>query len=96
MKFSELDRSEFKKIFPISENKELALKYNVAESTIRMWAAKLKVKKKGCGWTRQDENYILTYYGGKKYSILQIAEKLGRTRWAIINKYRELSGFRAK
>lgn len=85
---------EFSKEFPVTENRILAKKYKVAESTIRVWGSKMKLKKESWVWVRSHENYVLKYYNKKKSA--DIAKKLNRTRWAVINKYRELSGLRKK
>lgn len=84
----------FKKEFPVTENSILAKKYMVAESTIRVWASKLKLKKQSCSWSRRHERYILNNY--EKKSVKEICEKLARSKFAVINKYRELAGLRNK
>ena len=94
--FKNLDKEHFSKIFPTHRNDELGIIYNVSENTIRMWGSKLKLNKAIWIWHRNDENFVLKYYGKKKYSIAEIAEKLGRSRWSVINKFRELSGKRKK
>jgi hypothetical protein len=90
MKAVKFDEKEFKKLFPVTENAALAEKYKVAESTIRLWGARLKLNKKMWLWSRNDENYILKHYG-KDRTINEIAETLGRSRWSVINKYREIA-----
>lgn len=96
MNFKEIDLSEFKKLFPITSNSELAKKYSVNESAIRMWGSKLKLLKKNWQWSRHDENFVLKNYGTDRYTIDEIAKKIGRSKWSIINKYREAKGLRKK
>lgn len=95
MKKIKFDEKEFRKIFPTTENSQLASKYNVAESTIRLWGARMGLNKKTWLWSRMDENYLLKHYG-KDRTIDQISEKLKRSRWSIINKYREAMGLSKK
>lgn len=95
MKKISYNESEFKKLFPVTDNADLSEKYKVAESTIRLWGAKLKLNKKMWLWSRNDENYILKHYG-KDHSIADIAKMLGRSRWGVINKFREISNKRKK
>jgi hypothetical protein len=96
MNFKKLDREEFKKLFPISLNSDLALRYKVTESTIRVWGARLQLNKKIWLWSRHDENFILKNYGTGRYTIEEMAKKIGRTKWSVINKYREAAGLRKK
>lgn len=84
------DEKEFKKIFPVMLNSGLAKRYGVTESAIRRWGASLGLNKAGVAWSPYEENYILTHYKKGRYTVVDIAEHLKRTRWAVINKYREL------
>lgn len=73
------------KLYPITDNETLAKKLKVSVSALRNAAVRFDVKKKG--WTDKDiqalkDNFHLPYD--------KIAEKLGKTRWAVINKAREL------
>jgi len=86
---------DFKSAYPSTKNSELAKKYLVKESTIRLWAAQHGIRKeKGWYWEPKEERYVITYYG--KAKIDSIASKLGRSKWAVINKYREIVGLRPK
>jgi len=96
MDFKSIDQKEFKHLFPVTDNGELAEKYKVKESTIRLWGSKLKLNKKIWLWSRHDENFVLKNYGTGRYTIEEIAKKIGRSKWSIINKYREASGKRKK
>lgn len=90
MTFKELDKNKFAKEFPVMLNSDLAKNYKVKESTIRLWGAKLNLNKKGWLWERKDEIYILKYYNQGNYTVMEIAAKLGRSKWSVINKHREL------
>lgn len=92
MNFKSLDKNEFKKLFPVTPNVDLSKKYDVTESTIRMWAAKLKLRKKSWGWTKEEEQYLLKSY--PNLMAIELAKTLKRSRWSVINKYRELKGLR--
>lgn len=95
MRKIEFNNKEFKKLFPSTINSVLAIKYGVKESTIRVWAAKLELKKDLCEWSKSHENYVLKYYGKGK-TLEEIIKYTGRTRWGIINKYRELNNLRKR
>lgn len=88
--------TEFRKLYPVADNSELALKYEVAESTIRVRASRYGLKKANCEWNKKDEVFILKHYGKGKLTAKEIGKEIGRTRFAVINKYRELTGKRAK
>jgi hypothetical protein len=94
MNLKNVDQKEFKRLFPITDNSVLAEKYKVKESTIRNWGAKLKLLKKNWLWSRHDENFVLKNYGTGRYTIAEIAKKIGRSKWSVINKYREATGLR--
>lgn len=94
MNFKSLDKNEFKKLFPVTENSALSKKYDVTESTIRMWGSKLKLRKKSWGWTKKEEEYLLKSY--PNLMATELAKTLKRSKWSIINKYRELMGLRKK
>lgn len=88
MKYKDIDKRKFSKEFLVTDNEILAEKYQVKQSTIRVWGARLKLNKKVWLWSRHDENFVLKNYGKKRYTIEQIANKIGRSKWAVINKYR--------
>lgn len=90
--FKHLDKKEFAELFPVTVNSELAKKYGVTESNIRLWATRLNLKKKNRAFTSAEENYILNNYQEKKIS--EISAALGRSKWSVINKYRKLTGLR--
>lgn len=46
-------------------------------------------------WKKKQEVFILKHYK-KDLSAKEISEELGKTKFAIINKYREISGLRDK
>jgi predicted DNA-binding protein YlxM (UPF0122 family) len=90
-----LNKKEFKRLYPHKTTAELAEKYGVPRGTITTWAKRLKmskdkIKTRGLIWSRNDENYILKHYG-KDHTIEEIAETLKRSKWSVINKYRELT-----
>ena len=82
-----------KKHYPTKENKIVAAKIGKSISAIRAKATLLKIKKAKRYWDKAtSEKFLL-----KNWDILspeEIGEKLGKTKWAVINKYRELKGLR--
>lgn len=96
MLFGKLDKTVFAKEYPVTANRVLAKKYKVEESTIRTWAANLQIIKANGRWLKGDERILLKCYGRPEYPINELAEKLGKTKWGCINKYRELKGLRKK
>lgn len=84
--------NEFTRLFPTTSNNILAKKYGVKESTIRMWASKIRIlKANNFYWSELDIRFLQFFW--KKTTNKLIADKLGRTRWAVINKKRHLSGY---
>lgn len=74
-----------KKLYPHIDNDTVAAKLNVSVSALRNAAARFGVKKQG--WTDKEiqglkDNFHLPYQ--------KIADKLGKTKWQVINKAREL------
>lgn len=84
--------SDLKKYYPVKENSFVAKKVNKTIDAIRAKAIKLRLKKENYFWQNKDEKFILKNV--KVLSYPEIAEKLGRSKWAVINKYRELTGKR--
>ena len=74
----------------------MAQKHKVAESTIRTWGAIFQLKKKNWSWQQWECDYVLEHYESKDMTIEEIGNKLERTKFSIINKYRELKGLRLK
>ena len=75
-----------KKLYPTTDNETLAAKLKVSVSALRNAATRFGVTKKG--WTDKDIAILKGNYLTLTYD--QIAAKLGKTRWAVINKAREL------
>lgn len=94
MEFKNLDKEAFKTEYANTENKVLAEKYQVTESTIRVWAARLKVTKEGGRWEPAHEILLLKYFNDPAHPNADLAKLFGKTEFAIINKYRELTGKR--
>lgn len=91
-----IEAKTFKEEFKVTENALLAKKYGVSESYIRTLAARYKVKKAGWEWKSKEVVFLMGNYNQPDgLTINEIAKKLGRTRYAVINKYRELSNKRS-
>lgn len=76
-----------KKLYPTSKNADAAKMLGVTVSALRNAAVRFGVSKKG--WTDKDIAFIKANYTTLTYD--QMADRLGKTRWAVINKARELT-----
>lgn len=94
MEFKNLDKEAFKTEYANTENKVLATKYEVTESTIRVWATRLKVTKEGGRWEPAQELLLLKYFNDPAHPNSDLVKLFNKTEFAIINKYRELTGKR--
>lgn len=81
-----------KAIYPTQTNEEVAALLGITVSAVRNGAVRFKVKKKDRYWDKPEEDFILKNW--EVMSAMELAEKLGKTKWAVINKYRELKGLR--
>ena len=78
--------------YPITDNKSVAKELGLTVSAVRNKALKMGLEKSKWYWTQEDEQYLITQMKMQSYE--DIAKHLGRKRWAVINKYRELVGKR--
>ena len=76
-----------KKLYPTTDNATMAKVLGVSVSALRNAAVRFGVQKKG--WTDKDIAFIKANYSTLTYD--QMADKLDKTRWAVINKARELT-----
>lgn len=84
--------AKLKKLYPIKDNATVATELGTTERSIRSAAIKFNVKKSNRYWPKKDITTLL-----KDWPIStaeETATNLGRTRWAVINKYRETKGLR--
>ena len=84
--------AQLKKLFPKQDNEKIAELLNKTASAVRSRATILKLKKSKHYWKTGQEKYVMENYGN--LSIYEMITYLKKTRWAIINKHRELSGLR--
>lgn len=75
-----------KKLYPTTDNESAAKQLKVSLSALRNAATKFGVKKQG--WSAKDIEILRANYNTMTYQ--KIADKIGKTRWAVINKAREL------
>jgi hypothetical protein len=83
---------QLKTLRPTTSDKVVAKNLKTTVSSIRNAAFVFKVKKKLFYWDYAEEQFIL-----KNWTVMtaeELAVQLKRTRWAVINKYRELTGAR--
>lgn len=87
-----------KKHYPTKSNEEAAALIGVTISALRNAAIRFKVKKSNRFWDKPETDFILKNWD--QLSPVEIADKLKeklkieKTKWAVINKYRELKGLR--
>lgn len=80
------------KLLPIMSDKEVANKLNIPLTTVRSHAANRKIKKTYSEWSKEDLKTLKKEY---PFGIAWVMDKLpNRSKWAIINKYREVMGLR--
>lgn len=85
---------ELDKLLPIMSDKEVAAKLNLPLTTVRSHAANRKIKKTYNEWSKSEIKTLKKEY---QFGIAWVMDKLtGRTKWAIINKYREVMGLRSQ
>ena len=87
-----------KKIYPTKSNDVVAAELNITVSALRNAAIRFKVKKSNRYWDKAEEKFITDNW--EVLSPIEIADALKKkfmlvkTKWAVINKYRELKGLR--
>lgn len=84
--------SLLKKVFPKTDNEVIAAQLNKTESAVRNRAVILKLKKSKHYWKIGQEKYVMENYGNAPMD--DMVKHLKRTKWSVINKYRELTGLR--
>lgn len=84
--------AKLKKLYPIDDNATVAAELGTTERSIRSAAIKFNVKKSNRYWPKKDIAILLKDWPTS--TAAEIAVKLERTRWAVINKYREIEGLR--
>lgn len=80
------------KNYPKMDNILIANNLNRTVSSIRCKALMLNLKKSAYYWNKKDEKFLKENYQYMDYN--ELSDKLKRSKWSIINKYRELMGFR--
>lgn len=83
-----------KKHFPTKENEGVAKIIGLSVRSIRSKAFILRLKKSERYWTYGQEKFLLNNW--EAMTAVEIGEELKKTRWAVINKYREMTGKRKK
>ncbi len=77
-----------KKLYPANPNDLVAEKLDITISALRNAVIRFKVKKNHRYWDKSEEKFLLISW--PIMSAEEIGKKLKKTRWAVINKYREL------
>lgn len=74
------------------DNAILSEIFGKAESTLRVRATRRNLKKHNVSWSKTEDDYVLRHY--KQVPVKEMVKELNRTKWAIINRYRELMSLR--
>lgn len=82
----------FKKSYPVKDNTTVAAELGITVRAVRCAATKFNVKKSNHYWSKKDIDFMKKNWSS--LSADEIGIKLKRTKWAVINKYRELEGLR--
>lgn len=90
--WTEKQIATLKKLYPTTDNETVAQKVGKSVRAVRSQAVRLRLKKSTRYWDKPEEDYVLENW--PVLSAEEIAADLGKTKWAIINKYRELKGLR--
>lgn len=87
-----------KKLYPNKHNDDVAKEMNVTVSALRNAVVRFKVKKSNRYWDIPEEKFVTDNWPILSVSEIadQLKKKFGveKTKWSIINKYRELIGLR--
>lgn len=90
--WSEAKIKELKKHFPTKDNEIIAELLGTTVRAVRSKAFILRLKKSERYWNYGQEQFLLKNW--QSMSAVEIGNELKKTRWAVINKYRELTGKR--
>lgn len=82
----------FDDVYPFFDNAILSEIFGKAESTLRVRATRRNLKKHNVSWSKTEDDYVLRHY--KQVPVKEMVKELNRTKWAIINRYRELMSLR--
>src|SRR6186713_1464014 len=84
------------KLYPKTHNEIIAGELGKSERSIRAKATLLKIKKASYFWDRPEETFVLKNWDAMSPDEISkgLKEKFGmdKTKWSVINKYRELKG----
>jgi len=84
--------AKLKKLYPVTDTGEVAKTLGMTERAIRSAAKKFGIEKSDRYWTREQVATLEKMWADN--SAVEIGKKLSKTRWAVINKYREVQGLR--
>ena len=96
--WSDKQEEDLKALFATTHNEAIAKKLKKTIAAIRAKAVALKLKKSNRYWHTAWEKWVLKNYSSlaPDEMIAGLQKKFGieKTKWAVINKYRELKGLR--
>jgi hypothetical protein len=90
--WSDKEVALLKKHFPVKDTEEVSKIIGRSVRAIRSKAFSLSLEKSNRYWTKEQEKLILKKY--YKLGADELSRKIGKTKWAVINKFRELTGKR--
>lgn len=92
--WNEKQIKQLEKLYPTTDNEVVAEKIGKSVAAVRSMAVRLRLKKSTRFWDKPEEDWLLKNWD--HLSVQELCEKLSKTKWAVINKYRELKGLRQK
>lgn len=92
LSWTDKEEKLLKKLYPNAHNQVCANRLGKSVRAIRSKAQAMKLKKTNRYWDMPDEAFLIANW--PVMTADELGEKLNRTRWAVINKYREITGKR--
>ena len=87
--------AQLAKLFPNTDNKDIASVMGLSISAIRSKSHIMKLRKSTRYWTSVDCKWLVDHWDVPGYGFQEIQNHFPhKTKWAIINKYRSLTGKR--
>jgi len=90
--WSDFDEKLLHFSYPKVSNYIISERLNRSVAAIRAKAVTMGLVKENRRWSEKDEKFVLSNW--EALSPVEIGKHLGRTKWAVINKFRELNGLR--
>ncbi len=79
---------EFRLLYPLLSQKELAAHFNVTLKSVKSMAGNTGIKKQVRGWTHTQDKYLLAHYNDS--ALADLSERFGKQRCAVSRRYKKL------